>query len=235
MRTDTTMRQEDSKNKLDNSNTSGTLEKITSDAIPESQRSVILNVGGQRYETLIKNFANFPNSRLYRLVHSNNPDEILKYCERYKLGFENGNPNDYVPTEYFFDRNWTGFAAILDTYRTGNLHLNANICAIMTRDDMDYWGIDILLVEPCCAVKYYPEIEICVKEIDMEVNEKQDEIEREKIEDFGPSLHGRIRKQLWNLFEYPSTSKGAQVNSFLKILLLFYLIEIAVNTFGING
>jgi hypothetical protein len=87
----------------------------------------------------------------------------------------------------------------------------------MTRDDMEYWGIDILLVEPCCAVKYYPEIEICVREIDMEEKEKQSEIEREKIEDFGPTLHGRIRKYLWNLFEYPSTSRGAQVRPFQNV------------------
>jgi len=218
------MTQEDSSNKVNNGKSTGasnscpgggtnngTVEKITAVALPESQRSVVLNVGGQKYETLTKNFANFPNSRLYRIVHSNSPDEILRYCDRYKAGFENGNSNDYVPGEYFFDRNWTGFAAILDTYRTGNLHLNASICAVMTRDDMEYWGIDVLLVEPCCAVKYYPEIEICVKEIEMEENEKQIEIEREKLEDFGPTLHGRIRKYLWNLFEYPSTSKGAQV------------------------
>jgi hypothetical protein len=181
-------------------------------SLPESQKSVVLNVGGQRYETLKRNFANFPNSRLYRLVHATTPDEILRYCDRFKPGFENGCAGDFVPAEYFFDRNWTGFAAILDTYRTGNLHLNSNICAVMTRDDMEYWGIDILLVEPCCAVKYYPEIEICVREIEMEENEKQSEIEREKIEDFGPTLPGRIRKYLWNLFEYPSTSRGAQVS-----------------------
>ena len=183
-------------------------------SLPESQKSVVLNVGGQRYETLKRNFANFPNSRLYRLVHATNPEEILRFCDRFKPGFENGCASDFVPAEYFFDRNWTGFAAILDTYRTGNLHLNSNICAVMTRDDMEYWGIDILLVEPCCAVKYYPEIEICVREIDMEEQEKQSEIEREKIEDFGPTLHGRIRKYLWNLFEYPGTSRGAQVSDF---------------------
>ena len=192
-------------------------------SLPESQKSVVLNVGGQRYETLKRNFANFPNSRLYRLVHATSPEEILRYCDRFKPGFENGCAGDYVPAEYFFDRNWTGFAAILDTYRTGNLHLNSNICAVMTRDDMEYWGIDILLVEPCCAVKYYPEIEICVKELEMEEREKQSEIEREKIEDFGPTLPGRIRKYLWNLFEYPSTSRGAQVSYFphLKSFLCF--------------
>ena len=186
---------------------------VSSTTLPETQKSVVLNVGGQRYESLKRNFANFPNSRLFRLVHASSPEEILRYCDRFKPGYENGCANDYVPAEYFFDRNWTGFAAILDTYRTGNLHLNANICAVMTRDDMEYWGIDILLVEPCCAVKYYPEIEICIKEIEMEEKEKHDEIEREKIEDFGDSTLGKVRKYLWNLFEYPSTSRGAQVRT----------------------
>ena len=35
------------------------------------------------------------------------------------------------------------------------------------------------------SVKFYPEIEICCKEVDMEENEKQMEIDREKLEDFG--------------------------------------------------
>ena len=71
-------------------------------------------------------------------------------------------------------------------------------------------------------MKYYPEIEICIKEIEMEEQEKQSEIEREKIEDFGTTLHGRVRKQLWNLFEYPATSRGAQVGE-NKIRLVFAL------------
>ena len=43
-------------------------------------------------------------------------------------------------------------------------------------------------------------------------NQVKSEIEREKIENFGPTMHGRIRKYLWNLFEYPGTSRGAQVS-----------------------
>ena len=27
------------------------------------------------------------------------------------------------------------------------------------RRDFEYWGLDELLIEPCCALKYYPEIE----------------------------------------------------------------------------
>ena len=34
---------------------------------------------------------------------------------------------------------------------------------LRNREELDYWGIDELLLEPCCALKYYPEIELCFK------------------------------------------------------------------------
>ena len=180
--------------------------------VPEASKSVVLNVGGRKYEVLRKHLTNFPHSRLWKLAHANTPEEISRHCDRYKPGRDTD--GDFVPAEYYFDHNFTSFAEILDAYRTGHLHLaNAN-CAMKSREDIAYWGIDELLVEPCCAVKFYPEIEICVKEIDTEETEKQREIEREKIEDFGPTWYGKLRKKLWNLFEYPSTSKGAQVSPY---------------------
>ena len=36
-------------------------------------------------------------------------------------------------------------------------------------------GIDELLIEPCCAVKYYPEMETCENEIFMEEDENREE------------------------------------------------------------
>ena len=36
-------------------------------------------------------------------------------------------------------------------------------------------GIDELLIEPCCAVKYYPEMETCENEIFMEGDENRDD------------------------------------------------------------
>ena len=107
------------------------------------------------------------------------------------------------------------FASILDAYRSGHLHVTSANCAVTTRDDLAYWGLDELTLEPCCAVKFYPEIEVCIKEINMEESEKQREIEREKLEDWGDSFIGRYRKILWNLFEYPSTSRAAQVSKHL--------------------
>ena len=46
----------------------------------------------------------------------------------------------------------------------------------------------------------------------MEEDEKRKNCEREKLEDFGTTFLGKLRKKLWDLFEYPHTSRGAQVS-----------------------
>ena len=66
--------------------------------------------------------------------------------------------------------------------------------------------------EPCCALKYYPEIEICVKEQKGEQEAKRKEAQRLEDENFGNHYLGRARTFLWNLMEYPETSKYAQVS-----------------------
>ena len=41
------------------------------------------------------------------------------------------------------------------------------------KKDLEYWGIDKLMMEPCCALESYPKIETCV-------NEKQ--VKKKKVE-----------------------------------------------------
>ena len=53
---------------------------------------------------------------------------------------------------------------ISDIYRTNMFHLTSTGCALVLQKDLEYWGIDELMMEPCCALKYYPEIETCVNE-----------------------------------------------------------------------
>ena len=48
--------------------------------------------------------------------------------------------------------------------------------------------------------------------------------ERKVLEDFGPTKIGKIRKYLWNLTEYPETSRAAQV---AYNIIIFYQ---AINT-----
>jgi hypothetical protein len=51
-----------------------------------------------------------------------------------------------------------------DIYRTDTFHLTSASCALVIQKNMEYWGIDELMMEPCCALKYYPEIDTCVNE-----------------------------------------------------------------------
>ena len=88
------------------------------------------------------------------------------------------------------------------------------------------------IVEPCCALKYYPEIEICVKEQKGEQEAKRKEAQRLEDENFGTHIVGRVRTYLWNLMEYPETSKAAQVGTqtfLLKVLLSSYYDNVINN------
>ena len=76
---------------------------------------------------------------------------------------------------------------------------------------MEFWNINELLLEPCCALKYFPDIEVCEQEAEGERIRKEKELERKIAEDFGNSRIGRIRSFCWNMTEYPETGRAAQV------------------------
>ena len=44
----------------------------------------------------------------------------------------------------------------------GELHsfLHYLPCAISRKDDLEFWNINELLLEPCCALKFFPDIEV---------------------------------------------------------------------------
>ena len=64
---------------------------LSKDGGPQVPMAIVLNVGGQRFESLVKNFVNnFPNSRLWRLAHAieggASNEDILLICDRFKRG-----------------------------------------------------------------------------------------------------------------------------------------------------
>ena len=95
-----------------------------------------------------------PRSRLGKLAMALTHEEIMENCDSYSL----------VDNEYFFDIHPRSFKSVLNFYRTGKLHVVDEMCVMAFSDDLEYWGIDELMMEPCCALKYYPEIETCVNE-----------------------------------------------------------------------
>ncbi|XP_023335014.1 potassium voltage-gated channel protein Shab [Eurytemora carolleeae] len=110
-------------------------------------------------------------------------------------------------------------------YRTGDFHICQNGCMIVLQQDLEFWCIDELVMAPCCALKYYQQLEIGQNEKDDDNNTRKKEIELAEEEDFGNSLVGRFRTITWNTIEYPWTNK------FARGLAIFSLTMVLLSTF----
>ena len=71
--------------------------------------------------------------------------------------------------QYFLNTFWILFKHFLNTFWIlfeyfWILFEYFSGCAIALRRDFEYWGLDELLIEPCCALKYYPALEVKDKE-----------------------------------------------------------------------
>lgn len=137
---------------------------------------------------------------------STNVDQILKLCDEFT-------PSS--PPEYFFDHNPETFAGfnieiqiiyhcsqyllsgVLEMYRSGQFHIpdGSRACASVMRRDFEYWGLDELNLEACCALKYYPEIDVCriQKEKDKEEDAKMQQEAAEAVAVFGQGKVAKFR------------------------------------------
>ena len=64
---------------------------------------------------------------------------------------------------------------------------------MVMRRDFQYWGLEELNLEACCALKFYPQIELCNTQIEGDVAEKLKEEEEKNAENFGDSKVAKIR------------------------------------------
>ena len=64
---------------------------------------------------------------------------------------------------------------------------------MVMRRDFTYWGLDELNLEACCALKFYPQVEVCNTQIEGDIAEKIKEEKEMQAENFGDSKIGRIR------------------------------------------
>ena len=87
---------------------------------------------------------------------------------------------------------------ILDLYRLGSLHVTDTGCALVMESNMKYWAIDELLIESCCSLKYYPQLDVCQTEKSGDIEAKKIAEEKLKEENFGTSKFGRFRSWLWD-------------------------------------
>ena len=182
------------------------LEDDITEMIKKSRDIIVFNVRGTEFHILRKNFATLPTTRLSRLIRATNRKDILKLCDGYqKLG------PAHRP-EYIFHRNPNFFNAVLDLYRTGELHAPKNACSLTFHADLKFWGIDYYLMDACCILDHYSELETAKAETKLEKEAKEMMKQRLKEENFGSSVIGKTRKFLWNMTEYPESGKPARVS-----------------------
>ena len=83
-------------------------------------------------------------------------------------------------------------------------------CALVFQKDLEYWAVDEYTLEPCCALKYFPEVglvmvhfimikylivwqvDICQSEKDGDLQAKLQAIKTAEEEDFGQSQIGQV-------------------------------------------
>ena len=186
-----------------------------SDGLSNNDDIIVFNVGGTKFEVLKSNFAYWPTTRLSRLVRAKSEEEILSLCEGFMISSNRGKMKK---KEYYFHRNWNNFNSILDLYRNMKLHATIHVCCTNFHGDLKYWGIDELLLDPCCALKHYPDMEQSKKEAIREEAFRKKEEERKLYEDFGNSWIGGIREYIWNLTEHPESSIFARVNIYFLLI-----------------
>lgn len=100
-----------------------------------SGKRVIINVGGTRFETYRSTLRLLPETRLAQLSPTNSDFDSSR-------------------VEYFFDRDPASFAAILNYYRTGKLHVPNDVCGNLFYEELNFWGIGERSIQPCCWTTY---------------------------------------------------------------------------------
>eukprot|EP01125_Pyxidicula_operculata_P020175 TRINITY_DN7406_c0_g1_i1.p1 TRINITY_DN7406_c0_g1~~TRINITY_DN7406_c0_g1_i1.p1 ORF type:complete len:177 (-),score=18.54 TRINITY_DN7406_c0_g1_i1:129-659(-) len=87
------------------------------------EETVVLNVGGVRYETYKSTLMKYPDSMLARMFAHQN---LAKQNDK---------------SEYFIDRNGRAFEAILDFYRTGELIVPYDVSPEVIKREIDFFLI----------------------------------------------------------------------------------------------
>ena len=100
-------------------------------------------------------------------------------------------------------------------YRGGQFHIpdGSRACASVMRRDFEYWGLDELDLEACCALKYYPEIDVCRVQKEKDIAETQ-KMQLEAAE--ADAVFGQVSAGLCSTIffsDWPGESSESQVGN----------------------
>ena len=101
---------------------------LRKDSLFLSKDEIILNVGGRRYTVFRKTISRFPSTRLGKISRLKDVSAMVEHCD--------GVAANLACPELFFSRSWICFDQILNFHRTGNLHFDAEICALVYKTEL---------------------------------------------------------------------------------------------------
>jgi hypothetical protein len=156
----------------------------------DSEKKVVINVGGTRFVTYTSTLRNIENTRLYHL-----DEDTIHY--------------DADLGEYFFDRNPSIFEFILEYHRTKELHIPTNYCGPLVKNELIYWCVDEQDIATCCKAPYM-EFEEDINREKLLMNEFQVMVDPRLLKKAEVSF----KYQLYLYLEYPHSSSFAQVSWF---------------------
>uniref|UniRef100_A0A0K2TXY0 Potassium voltagegated channel protein Shablike [Bombyx mori] n=1 Tax=Lepeophtheirus salmonis TaxID=72036 RepID=A0A0K2TXY0_LEPSM len=181
--------------------------------------TVILNIGGLKHQILWKNLEKFPNTRLGRISRASNILEIESLCDVLV---------DHKISEIFFDRNPTTMGLILGFYRTGILHVDDTICPLAYSDDLKYWQINEIHIDPCCLIKFNVRRERVLEESGKLIEEDSDSSTSSQHEE---RFVSDTKRKIWYIMEKPYTSTLAKVMNIVSIsFIIVSLIGMVLST-----
>ncbi|CAM9426164.1 unnamed protein product [Lampetra fluviatilis] len=179
----------------------------------DSQEGLVIhvNVGGLKRTLRHAVLLRFPQTRLALLANCrrHSREAVLEMCDDY----------DAARDEFYFDRSPGLFRYVLNFYRTGKLHVMAEVCAHSFSQEIAYWGIHEFFIDSCCSYRYHERMEDYA---DRDSEEKSEESsEASSFEDmcllqadakrFEHQRCGQHRKRLWLLLENPGFSLSSKV------------------------
>ncbi|XP_046554087.1 potassium voltage-gated channel protein Shaw-like isoform X1 [Haliotis rubra] len=170
-----------------------------------SRATVVINVGGQLFETYRSTLRRLKNSVL-------SDDNQMRKFYRADTG------------DYFFDRDPMAFGSVLNYLRTGELHIPSNMCGPSLQNELTFWGIDELDIERCCWTQYNTwktqSRSLEKLEYDRKLSTTQDSV----VDKDNVGCWTRYRSRLWTFLQDPTSSRGAKIYAWVSII--FVLVSI---------
>ncbi|PVD22785.1 hypothetical protein C0Q70_16041, partial [Pomacea canaliculata] len=194
-------------------------DRVVVEASPELEleQRVMLNVGGVRHETRLSTLRAIPNTRLSRLAHTHTQLALASPSPTPTTPSVSPASPVTPPTEYFFDRHPAVFNAIIDFYRTGELHVPLEVCGAVVKRELDFWQIDEMEIKACCWRHYrsYIENQAILDSFNQSLQRECHNVNLDQLQGWN-----KLQMRVWLILDHPRTSKAAMTYGIVSFLFV---------------